>query len=57
MPDYAVPITKLCEHDLKALEAEKHMDAKTANAWCKICKIPACDVCKNAIRTGKRRVK
>ena len=57
MPDKNVPITKLCEHDLKALEAEKPMNAKTANAWCKSCKIQACDVCKNAIRTGKRRAK
>lgn len=57
MPDNAVPITKLCEHDLKAFETEEPMDAKTAEAWCKSCKIPNCDVCKNALRTGKRRAK
>lgn len=54
MPDYAVPITKLCERDLKALEAEEPMDAKTAKEWRGSCKIPARDVCKNAIRTGKK---
>lgn len=57
MPDNAVPITKLCEHDLKAFEAEEPKDAKTAAAWCERCKIPDCDVCKNALRTRKRREK
>ena len=54
-----VPKTKLSEKEIQEVLSEtkeEQLNMRLHNEWCRSCKHADCDHCKNALRTGKRRI-
>lgn len=54
-----VPVTKLSAAEIEDVMREGKHDVFRQNAFflCSLCSNLKCDYCKNALRTGKRRIK